>query len=64
MEYTLQHVDVGLVLLDGDRRVVPVNAAVGRMPGHFRPVLGASLHDLRPPGSRGHIARLKKLRAL
>ncbi|KAA0681980.1 PAS domain-containing transcriptional regulator [Roseomonas genomospecies 6] len=58
MEYTLQHMDVGLVLLDGDRRVVSVNAAVGRMLGRDRPLLGASLHDLHPPGSRAKVELL------
>lgn len=58
MEYTLQHMDVGLVLLDGDRRVVSVNAAVARMLGRDRPLLGASLHDLHPPGSRAKVELL------
>ncbi|WP_247895090.1 PAS domain-containing transcriptional regulator [Azospirillum brasilense] len=50
--------DVGLVLLDGDRRVVSVNAAVARMLGRDRPLLGASLHDLHPPGSRAKVELL------
>lgn len=58
MEYTLQHMDVGLVLLDGDRRVVSVNASVARMLGRDRPLLGASLHDLHPPGSRAKVELL------
>lgn len=58
MEYTLQHMDVGLVLLDGDRRVVSVNAAAERMVGRSRPLLGASLHDLHPPGSRAKVELL------
>lgn len=58
MEYSLQHMDVGLVLLDGDRRVVSVNAAAERMVGRSRPLLGASLHDLHPPGSRAKVELL------
>ncbi|WP_349619663.1 PAS domain-containing transcriptional regulator [Azospirillum argentinense] len=50
--------DVGLVLLDGDRRVVSVNASVARMLGRDRPLLGASLHDLHPPGSRAKVELL------
>ncbi|GAA4248971.1 LytTR family transcriptional regulator DNA-binding domain-containing protein [Azospirillum formosense] len=54
----MQHMDVGLVLLDGDRRVVSVNASVARMLGRDRPLLGASLHDLHPPGSRAKVELL------
>ncbi|WP_448202615.1 LytTR family transcriptional regulator DNA-binding domain-containing protein [Azospirillum sp. sgz302134] len=58
MEYTLQHMPVGLVLLDGDRRVVSVNAAAERMVGRSRPLVGASLHDLHPPASRAKVELL------
>jgi len=58
MEYTLQHMDVGLVLLDADRRVVSVNAAAERMVGRSRPLVGASLHDLHPPGSQAKVELL------
>ena len=58
MEYILQHMDVGLVLLDGDRRVVSVNAAAERMVGRSRPLLGLSVHELHPPGSRAKVELL------
>ncbi len=55
MEYTLQQMDVGLVLLDGDRRVVSVNAATERMVGRGRPLLGTCLHDLHPAANRAKV---------
>lgn len=58
MEYTLQNMDVGLVLLDADRRVVSVNATAERMVGRSRPLVGASLHDLHPPSSRAKVELL------
>ena len=58
MEYTLQNMDVGLVLLDADRRVVSVNATAERMVGRSRPLVGSSLHDLHPPGSRAKVELL------
>jgi len=58
MEYTLQQMDVGLVLLDGDRRVVSVNAAAERMVGRSRPLLGTCLHDLHPAANRAKVELL------
>ena len=58
MEYTLQQMDVGLVLLDGDRRVVSVNAAAERMVGRGRPLLGTCLHDLHPTANRAKVELL------
>lgn len=58
MEYTLQQMDVGLVLLDGDRRVVSVNAAAERMVGRGRPLLGTCLHDLHPAANRAKVELL------
>lgn len=59
MEYSLQHMDVGLVTLDAERRVVAVNPAAERMVGGRVPsLLGASLHDLHPPASRAKVELL------
>ena len=59
MEYRLQHMDVGLVLLDRERCVVSINAAAERLlGGRVAPLLGASLQDLHPPGSRAKVELL------
>ncbi len=59
MEYALQNMDVGLVLLDGARRVLTLNPAAVRLLGERAAgLVGASLHDLHPPSHRAKVELL------
>jgi len=63
MDYALQNMDVGLVLLDAGRRVMAINPAAVRLLGAragVRPdgLVGASLHDLHPPSHRAKVELL------
>ncbi|CAO3415126.1 LytTR family transcriptional regulator DNA-binding domain-containing protein [Azospirillum endophyticum] len=59
MDYALQNMDVGLVLLDGARRVLALNPAAVRLLGERAAgLVGASLHDLHPPSHRAKVELL------
>jgi hypothetical protein len=59
MEYALQNMDVGLVLLDAGRRVLALNPAAARLLGpRAAGLVGASLHDLHPPSHRAKVELL------
>ncbi|ALG70672.1 response regulator [Azospirillum thiophilum] len=59
MEYALQNMDVGLVLLDGARRVLALNPAAVRLLGERAAgLVGACLHDLHPPSHRAKVELL------
>ncbi|WP_372397452.1 PAS domain-containing transcriptional regulator [Azospirillum sp. HJ39] len=59
MEYALQNMDVGLVLLDGARRVLALNPAAVRLLGERAAgLVGAYLHDLHPPSHRAKVELL------
>ncbi|SMH52804.1 LytTR family DNA-binding domain-containing protein [Azospirillum agricola] len=59
MEYALQNMDVGLVLLDAGRRVTALNPAAVRMLGdRAAGLVGAFLHDLHPPSHRAKVELL------
>ncbi len=59
MEYALQNMDVGLVLLDAGRRVLALNPAAVRLLGNRAAgLIGASLHDLHPPSHRAKVELL------
>ncbi|BAI73069.1 response regulator [Azospirillum sp. B510] len=59
MDYALQNMDVGLVLLDGARRVLALNPAAVRLLGDRAAGLaGAYLHDLHPPSHRAKVELL------
>lgn len=59
MEYALQNMDVGLVLLDAGRRVLALNPAAVRMLGdRAAGLVGAFLHDLHPPSHRAKVELL------
>lgn len=63
MEYALQNMDVGLVLLDAGRRVLAINPAAARMLGERAVgpaggLIGAALHDLHPPFHRARVELL------
>jgi LytTR family transcriptional regulator, CO-responsive transcriptional regulator RcoM len=59
MEYALQNMDVGLVLLDAERRVLALNPAASRLLGpRATGLVGASLHDLHPPSHRAKVELL------
>ncbi|WP_434614848.1 LytTR family transcriptional regulator DNA-binding domain-containing protein [Azospirillum sp. B2RO_4] len=59
MDYALQNMDVGLVLLDGARRVLALNPAAVRLLGERAAGLaGAYLHDLHPPSHRAKVELL------
>ncbi|ANC92201.1 PAS domain-containing protein [Azospirillum humicireducens] len=56
MDYALQNMDVGLVLLDGARQVLAVNPAAVRLLGERATgLIGACLHDLHPPSHRAKV---------
>lgn len=56
MDYALQNMDVGLVLLDGARRVLALNPAAVRLLGERAAgLVGAYLHDLHPPSHRAKV---------
>lgn len=59
MEYALQNMDVGLVLLDAGRRVLALNPAAVRLLGdRATGLVGAYLHDLHPPSHRAKVELL------
>lgn len=59
MDYALQNMDVGLVLLDGARRVLALNPAAVRLLGERAAgLVGAYLHDLHPPSHRAKVELL------
>ncbi|WP_042695370.1 LytTR family DNA-binding domain-containing protein [Azospirillum sp. B506] len=59
MDYALQNMDVGLVLLDGARRVLALNPAAVRLLGdRAAGLVGAYLHDLHPPSHRAKVELL------
>ena len=59
MDYALQNMDVGLVLLDSARRVLTLNPAAVRLLGERAAgLLGAYLHDLHPPSHRAKVELL------
>ncbi|MFP5513451.1 MAG: LytTR family transcriptional regulator DNA-binding domain-containing protein [Alphaproteobacteria bacterium] len=59
MDYALQNMDVGLVLLDSARRVLALNPAAVRLLGERAAgLVGAYLHDLHPPSHRAKVELL------
>ncbi|CAO3401424.1 LytTR family transcriptional regulator DNA-binding domain-containing protein [Azospirillum palustre] len=59
MDYALQNMDVGLVLLDSARRVLALNPAAVRLLGdRAAGLVGAYLHDLHPPSHRAKVELL------
>ena len=59
MDYALQNMDVGLVLLDSARRVLSLNPAAVRLLGdRAAGLIGAYLHDLHPPSHRAKVELL------
>ncbi|CBS87721.1 LytTR family DNA-binding domain-containing protein [Azospirillum lipoferum] len=59
MDYALQNMDVGLVLLDSARRVLALNPAAVRLLGQRAAgLVGAYLHDLHPPSHRAKVELL------
>lgn len=59
MDYALQNMDVGLVLLDSARRVLALNPAAVRLLGdRAAGLVGAFLHDLHPPSHRAKVELL------
>ena len=59
MDYALQNMDVGLVLLDGARRVLALNPAAVRLLGERTAgLVGSYLHDLHPPSHRAKVELL------
>ena len=59
MDYALQNMDVGLVLLDAERRVLALNPAAVRLLGNRAVgLVGAHLHDLHPPSHRAKVELL------
>ncbi|MBY6260472.1 PAS domain-containing protein [Azospirillum sp. 412522] len=59
MDYALQNMDVGLVLLDSARRVLALNPAAVRLLGERAAgLVGAYLHDLHPPSHRAKLELL------
>ncbi len=59
MDYALQNMDVGLVLLDSARRVLALNPAAVRLLGERAAgLVGAYLHDLHPSSHRAKVELL------
>ncbi|WP_142849298.1 LytTR family transcriptional regulator DNA-binding domain-containing protein [Telmatospirillum sp. J64-1] len=58
MEYRLQRMDVGLVVLDERRNIVSLNPAASRLLGGVESRIGRPIQDLHGPGSREKVELL------